>query len=383
MLEDVFLELCKRRIEYCEHNDIWELRRQWGILKYNLLSQLNDGSYMFSPLQRFEFPDEIISCWSSTDMLALKVITKALYQFMKGHLSPACVHVKGHGGLKKAVQQTHAALPDYTCFFRSDITQYYESIDFENLMAVIDRYVKHPVLTQLIVKALKRTETFGGNFYHYDQKGIPKRSPLSPLLSAIALLPLDQAMENINGIFYIRFADDWIVLTKSKTMLRKVIKKTHTILNTLKLQMHPTKTYMGRIDKGFNFLGYFYQPCTLLPSKETIRRFYERSSARYAYPSTQRRRPPPDRDVSEYQANESAPTDGDVVHVLCALNWQSQRHPDMVTALQRYVQQWGNWVKAGLQSHEHFITSVQTHLPSLAFLWSQHDLGTTIPVSVS
>ena len=124
-------------------------------------------------------------------------------------------------------------------------------------MKIIDQHVKSPILTQLIHKAIYRTETFGGNFYDYHQKGIAKSCPLSPLLSAIALMPLDLAMENNKNIFYIRFVDDWIVFTKSKTMLRKIIKNTHAILNSLHLEIHPHKTYMGNLQKGFNFLGYF------------------------------------------------------------------------------------------------------------------------------
>jgi len=64
----------------------------------------------------------------------------------------------------------------------------------------------------------------------YDKKGIPKGSPLSPLLGAIALIPLDKAMGRIQGIFYQRYMDDWCVLTKSKSALRKVVKRTHEVM---------------------------------------------------------------------------------------------------------------------------------------------------------
>lgn len=59
-------------------------------------------------------------------------------------------------------------------------------------------------------------------------------------------------------MFYARFMDDWIVLTKSKTALRKVIKRTHQIVNSQKLHLHPMKTYIGKIRHGFNFLGYYF-----------------------------------------------------------------------------------------------------------------------------
>ena len=100
-------------------------------------------------------------------------------------------------------------------------------------MGIIQKYVDHPVLFNLIHKALRRTETRGGLFYEYHEKGLSMRSPLSPLLGAIALIPLDKAMGQVKGIFYARYMDDWLVLTKSKTALRKIVKITHEVMNAL------------------------------------------------------------------------------------------------------------------------------------------------------
>jgi hypothetical protein len=65
--------------------------------------------------------------------------------------------------------------------------------------------------------------------------------------------------------------DDWVVLTNSKTALRKVVKITHGVLNALKFYLHPKKTYIGKISHGFNFLGYYMDDQKILPSQETIR----------------------------------------------------------------------------------------------------------------
>ncbi len=338
---------------------------------------------MFSPLQRFDFPDEIVSMWNSRDMIALKMITGVLNDLMKDHLPKSCTHVKGHGGLKKAVKKTYEALSEHTYFFRSDIKQYYESIQFDVLMKIVDHYVKHPLLATLVLKAIRRTETFGGNFYDYYQKGLAKRCPLSPLLSAIALMPLDHAMEEIKGIFYTRFVDDWIVLTKSKTMLRKIIKKTHHVLNTLHLTMHPNKTYIGKIQKGFNFLGYYYQPSTLLPSLESIRRFHERSAVRYAQVSRRRQSSESNRDVSDYQVNERAPTDEDITRVLCSLSLQLHQNPDRQTHLQRYLQRWGCWFKTGVTEVAAFMASIHIILPSLGMAMDKHDISTILLAHVN
>ena len=50
--------------------------------------------------------------------------------------------------------------------------------------------------------------------------------------------------------------DDWVILTKTRGKLRKLVKLTHKIMDGLKLNLHPDKTFIGRIRKGFDFLGY-------------------------------------------------------------------------------------------------------------------------------
>jgi hypothetical protein len=101
---------------------------------------------------------------------------------------------------------------------------------------------------------MKRTETRGGLFWDF-KVGIPMGSPLSPILGAVALLPLDRALARANCL-YVRYMDDWIVLTKTHSQLRKVARITNEVLKTLKQTKHPDKTYIGRISKGFDFLGY-------------------------------------------------------------------------------------------------------------------------------
>ena len=101
-----------------------------------MLVQLNDGSYSFGLLDRYEFDDAIISLWTSQDMIALKLIAQVLGQFMADHIPMTCYHVKGHGGLKKAVADTYAALPDHQFVFRSDVKSYYEPTRFDVLMGL-------------------------------------------------------------------------------------------------------------------------------------------------------------------------------------------------------------------------------------------------------
>jgi len=376
-LEAAFQWVKTLRKDYSPHSDIWHLRRDWKHIKNKILAQLNDGSYQFSLLDRYEFDDAIISLWSSQDMIALKLIAQSLHQQMNEHMPKSCYHVKGHGGLKKAVTHTYEALPKYQYVLRSDIRSYYDSIRFDILMKIIESYVKSPVLLNLVQKACHRTETRGGIFYDHDSKGIPMGSPLSPLLGAIALIPLDHAMSRINNIFYARYMDDWVVLTRSKSALRKIVKITHNIVKALKLQLHPHKTYIGKISHGFNFLAYYMDDQKILPSKETIRRFHERAATLYEPSQISKNRcrrykkTVSDRDISDYQVNEAAPTDEYFKNILAYLLSRAALKPDIFATMRRYVGRWTRWLKSGLRTLTAFDTSVQMQLPCIFSCWIQ------------
>ncbi len=53
--------------------------------------------------------------------------------------------------------------------------------------------------------------------------------------------------------FYIRLMDDRVIMVKTKHQPHKIINLTHKILSSLKLKMHPDKTYLGCIKKALIF----------------------------------------------------------------------------------------------------------------------------------
>lgn len=165
-----------------------------------------------------------------------------------------------------------------------------------------------------------------------------------------------------------------MVLTKSKTALRKVVKITHKVIQELKFQLHPSKTYIGKICNGFNFLAYYMDHQKILPSTETIRCFHERALALYETSQGKRDRPNPykrmvDRDISEYQVNEPAPIDAYFQHILAHLLSLAGASSDTVASLRRHFGQWTCWLKLGLSTINDFETCVTNHLPSISSCW--------------
>ena len=103
--------------------------------------------------------------------------------------------------------------------------------------------------------------------------------------------------------------DDWVVLAPTRWKLRAAVKRANQILAELMVEKHPDKTVMGRIEKGFDFLGYHLSPKGLGVARKTIENFLSRATRLYE---------------------------------------QESGEPLNSTRLGFYVKRWLRWVRAGL-----------------------------------
>lgn len=159
-----------------------------------------------------------------------------------------------------------------------------------------------------------------------------------------------------------------------------MIKKTYKILHCLQLKLHPLKTYIGKITHGFNFLGYYMDHRSLLPSKETIRRFHERASVLYEPPSltpSQRHRKLSSvRDHSEYPVHESAPDDAMFKEAIVSILRKAMTSTTAIEKrLRQYIDQWTRWLRLGITSDSALIAALSSRLPSLNELWTNCDVA--------
>jgi hypothetical protein len=110
------------------------------------------------------------------------------------------------------------------------------------VLGLVEQYVRHTVYDGL---------------YETVTQGICLGCSLSPLMGAVYLQSVDDAMIK-TGLFYARFMDDWVVLAPTHWKLRVAIRLVNQALAALKVQQHPDKTFVGRVSRGFDFLGYTF-----------------------------------------------------------------------------------------------------------------------------
>ncbi len=278
VLDTAYGWLCKRRKDYPEHADVWSFRFNWPSEKSGIQSDLLSGYYRFEPLSVVTNCDgEALHLFSARDALVLKALTMVLSRHLP--VSKRCVHVKGHGGAKSALRAVWKHLPRHRFVFKTDIKSYYASIDHHMLLDQLAVYIKDRFVLNLLWQYMHRVSEWGGLFKEHT-KGISRGCALSPLIGAFFLDCLDRQMEKL-GVFYVRFMDDFIVLTPTRWELKRAVKVVNQVLRSLNLEKHPDKTFIGRIERGFDFLGYHFRPDRLSVATKTIENFVARAIRLY------------------------------------------------------------------------------------------------------
>ena len=221
-------------------------------------------------MRRYVIQGEAVDVWGAQDALVLKAMTIVLEKHLNPLLSQRCYHISGRGGLKGAVRSVQSGLRPGQFFFRSDVLSYYASLDHDIIRQQFAAVISDKTVLTLLNGFLNHLIDKDGLLIE-NKKGVPRGSSLSPLIGAMYLQPLDDAMAKL-PVRYCRFMDDWLIMADTHWKQRRAIGVMNEILEKLKVSKHPDKTDAGRVEKGIDFLGYRFSPGGLTISQQTLNR---------------------------------------------------------------------------------------------------------------
>ena len=139
-----------------------------------------------------------------------------------------------------------------------DLKSFFDEVDHCLLLQLLYRKIKCRITLRLIRKWLRAPIVIKGKLTK-RRKGVPQGSPLSPLLSNIMLHELDMQLEK-QGLRYVRYADDFSIYTKSKSVAKKIGNAVYLFLkNKLKLPINREKSGI-RKPVQFEILGHKFVP---------------------------------------------------------------------------------------------------------------------------
>lgn len=155
--------------------------------------------------------------------------------------------------------------------FDADIKQFFDNIPHADLLTVLATYLDCERLIALIRQCLFEHQCYQGKVSFGNAKGVglPQGSSLSPLLANLYLDTLDEQLL-AKGYKLIRYADDFVVLTKDSGEAEQAWQETDRILSILGLALNTDKTKVTSFEQGFMFLGHSFINDMVLDEKSQL-----------------------------------------------------------------------------------------------------------------
>jgi len=248
-----------------------------NILK--LHQDLADGTYQHSKYHPFKLSDpkpRNIHKANVRDRLLHKAIYRILYPtFDRTFISDSysCRNDKGtHKAFTRLESVTKKVSKNYTkpCFaLKCDIRRFFDSVDHKILINLLESKIANEELLNLLKNIIQ-------SFEHSSSKGMPLGNLTSQLFANIYMDPLDKfAKHKLRAKYYLRYADDFVFLSDGKDGLMGYLVEVNQFLKiNLKLNLHPNKLHLRKLNWGIDYVGYVALPHYNLPRKKTVKRIF-------------------------------------------------------------------------------------------------------------
>jgi RNA-directed DNA polymerase len=148
----------------------------------------------------------------------------------------------------------------HTFVVDADLQSYFDTIPHDRLMARIEERISDGRVLDLI-RGWLNADILQGLERWTPTEGTPQGAVLSPLLANIYLHPLDAVVAE-RGFRMVRYADDFVILTRTQAEADEALALVQTWVAENGLTLHPSKTRVGdcrQPGQGFEFLGYRFE----------------------------------------------------------------------------------------------------------------------------
>ena len=231
-----------------------------------LSETLRIGTYKPLPVRRTYIPkpgsreQRPLGIPTIVDRIVQTALRNVLEPIFEQEFDPSSYGFRPERGCQDALGEIERLLAaGYQDVVDVDVRKYFDSIPHEGLMDEVAKRIADGRVLELIEAYLHQGVLEGMKLW-IPERGSPQGAVISPLLANVYLHPVDTAMRQA-GFVLIRYADDMVVMCRTKEEAEAALMKLRELLEVRGLQLHPDKTRLAHlmIKPGFQFLGYeFY-----------------------------------------------------------------------------------------------------------------------------
>lgn len=240
-------------------------------------AQLENETYRPQPVKRVEIdkPDggkRQLEIPTVVDRVIQQAITQVLSPIIDSTFSDNSFGFRPNRNGQQAVKQVQQIIKSKrNIAVDVDLSKFFDRVNHDLLMRNLSRHVKGKRLLKLIGRYLRAGIDDNGTLIPILE-GVPQGGPLSPLLSNIMLDDLDKELEQ-RGHQFARYADDFIILVKSKRAGERVLASVTRFLETkLKLLVNMDKSQVVKTTQS-KFLGFTFKRGAIKWHDKTLHKF--------------------------------------------------------------------------------------------------------------
>ncbi|MBS3089581.1 helix-turn-helix domain-containing protein [Candidatus Pacearchaeota archaeon] len=258
-----------------------ELEKNLNQLQIELITQ----TYKPKPLRTFIIRDPKTRKISKSRFRD-RVIHHALINiigsdFSKGFIYDSHANQIGKGTLKALERFDHfkrKASKNGTCpcyVLKADIRHYFEEVNHSVLISILRRKIKDEKVIWLVKQILSNISENPSGGGGERLQGMPLGNYTSQFFANVYLNELDQYVKHIlKAKYYIRYVDDFVILSHSKQELELYKEKIDRFLTEiLHLSLHSDKSKVLMLDQGIPFLGFRIFTHSRIIRKANLRKF--------------------------------------------------------------------------------------------------------------
>jgi CRISPR-associated protein Cas1 len=233
-------------------------------LAAQLAQQLSSCTWQASPATRFSIPKtngeaRWVERLELRDLVAQRRVTQLLTPVLDATFSTNSIGYRKGMSRHNATERIRDHIRNgHRWVVEADIEDFFPSAPHTTVLAALHRLV--PLADAHLRTLVQRMLTTPWLDWAEDKPtprtiGLAQGAPLSPLLANLMLDQMDRALEPLAHHAMVRYADDFVLLARTKPEALNLLQAVRTEVQALGLQLAADKTRITAIEDGFDFLG--------------------------------------------------------------------------------------------------------------------------------
>jgi len=238
-----------------------------------LLADLTGGSYVPLPLLRFHVPkkdgsERALNVAAVRDRVAQRAVIDVIEPTLEAEFENCSYGFRRGRSVRLALEQIQFLRDSgYTWVVEADIDDFFDTVNhqivFDKFASVFPESPFHK-----LIRLWVRARIYDGRRLWTAERGLPQGQPISPVLANLYLDKFDEEL-NKGGRKLVRYADDFVILCKSKPLAERALRLTRKLIHQLDLSLNDEDTGVTHFNKGFSYLGakFFLGICVVPPRR--------------------------------------------------------------------------------------------------------------------